>query len=136
MFAYNPTVNDNSGQIYAQGQVQAAQTNAQMYNQLGQNIGGALASFGNMYGKMADKKAMLAGMDKTMGAMADMNVLPKGFLKNYNQLDDETRPFIFQALATPMFQAYQKKQGYQDYANAMRGIYGSKASPDSEIFEY
>ena len=137
MFAYNPTVNDMSGQIMAQGQIGAAQTNAEMYNRLGSDIGGALASIGNMYGKARDKKAALKGMDTAMGAMADIGALPKGFLNNYNQLDDETRPFIFQALASPMFQAYQKKQGYQDYATAMKDLYGSKAvGADSQMWEW
>jgi hypothetical protein len=51
MFAYNPTVNDRSGEILASGQMQAANTQAQMYNQLGDNIGGALASLGGMFGE-------------------------------------------------------------------------------------
>jgi len=133
MFAYNPTVNDMSGQLLAQGQIGAAQTNAEMYNRLGSDIGGALASIGNMYGKARDKKAALKGMDTAMGAMADIGALPKGFLNNYNQLDDETRPFIFQALASPMFQAYQKKQGYQDYATAMKGVYGSRGGAEDFV---
>jgi len=138
MFAYQPTVNDNSGAILAQGQVGAAQTQAEMYNRLGSDIGGALASIGNMYGKARDKKAALKGMDTAMGAMADIGALPKGFLNNYNQLDDETRPFIFQALASPMFQAYQKKQGYEAYATAMKDLYGSRGggAPSPSFFEY
>lgn len=136
MFNYSPTVNDRSGEIMAAGQIGAAKTNSDMYNRLGSDIGGALESIGNMYGKYKDKKDMLAGMDQTMGAMADMGVLPKGFLNNYNRLDDGVRPFMFQALASPMFQAFQKKQGYQDYAAAMKGVYGSKASADSDLFEY
>lgn len=136
MFAYNPTVNDRSGEIMASGQIGAASTKSDTMKQLGSDIGGALSSIGSMYGKYRDKKDMLAGMDTTMGAMSDMGVLPKGFLNNYNRLDDNVRPFIFQALASPMFQAYQKKQGYQDYATAMKGVYGSKASPESDMFEY
>jgi hypothetical protein len=50
------------------------------------------------------------------------------------------RPFIFQAIASPMFQALQKKQGYKDYAEAMSGLYGSRGGgmpgADSDIFEY
>jgi hypothetical protein len=53
MFAYNPTVNDNSGAILAQGQVGAAQTNAESMNNLGQNIGSALSAIGGIYGKAA-----------------------------------------------------------------------------------
>ena len=133
---YNPGVYDRSGEIMAAGTVGAASTKSDTMKQLGSDIGGALSAIGGMYGKYKDKKDMLAGMDTTMGAMADMGVLPKGFLNNYNRLDDNVRPFIFTALASPMFQAYQKRQGYQDYATAMKGVYGGKASPDSDMFEY
>ena len=137
MFAYNPTVNDTSGQILGQGQVNAAQTTAGAQVRMVDDIGSALVGLAGAYGQARDKKAVLKGMDQTMGAMADMDVLPKGFLNSYNQLDDETRPFIFQALASPMFQAYQKKQGYKDYAEAMQGLYGSKAAgADSQMWEW
>ena len=137
MFAYNPTVNDMSGQILGQGQIASSATRAQTMNTLGQNIGSALSSLGDMYGKARDKKSALKGMDTAMGAMADIGALPKGFLNQYNQLDDETRPFIFQALASPMFQAYQKKQGYKDYAEAMQPLYGSKSpGADSSMWEW
>jgi hypothetical protein len=46
---YNPQVYDRSGEIIAAGQMQAAQTNAQMMQGLGENIGGALQSLGAMY---------------------------------------------------------------------------------------
>jgi hypothetical protein len=140
MFSYAPQESDQSGRIIAQGMMGAAQTNAQMMGQLGQNIGGALASIGGIYGKYKDKKDMLKGMDSAVGVMADAGALPKGFLNNYNQLDDNVRPFIFQAIASPMFQALQKKQGYKDYAEAMAGLYGSRGGgmpgADSDIFEY
>lgn len=139
MFGYQPIVSDNSGAIIASGQLGSAKANSDMMKQLGTDIGGALTSIGNMYGKYKDKKDMLAGMDQTMGAMADLGVLPKGFLNNYNSLDDNVRPFLFQALASPMFQAFQKKQGYQDYANAMKGVYGNGGgggAPSPEFFEY
>jgi hypothetical protein len=56
MFAYSPTP-DRSGEIMAAGQMQAAQTNAQMMGQLGQDIGGALAGIGEMYGEIEGRKA-------------------------------------------------------------------------------
>ena len=137
MFAYNPTVNDTSGQILAQGQISSANTTAQANMKLGDDIGSSLVQLASAYGQARDKKAVLKGMDQTMGVMSDMKILPTGFLNNYNRLDEDTRPFIFQALASPMFQAYQKKQGYKDYAEAMKPLYGSKtASPDSEMFEF
>jgi hypothetical protein len=72
--------------------------------------------------------------------MADAGALPKGFLNNYNSLDDGVRPFIFQAIASPMFQALQKKQGYKDYAEAMSGLYGGRGGstpgPQDEVWEF
>lgn len=138
MFAYNPTVNDTSGQILGQGMVGAANTKANAQVKMVDDIGSALVGLASAYGQARDKKAVLKGMDQTMGAMADMDVLPKGFLNNYNRLDDETRPFMFQALAQPMFQAYQKKQGYEAYATAMKDLYGSRGggAPSPSFFEY
>jgi hypothetical protein len=140
MFSYSPQVADRSGEITAAGQIASANTQANMYNQLGNNIGGALSAIGGIYGKYKDKKDMLKGMDSAVGVMADAGALPKGFLNNYNSLDDGVRPFIFQAIASPMFQALQKKQGYKDYAEAMSGLYGSRGGgmpgADSDIFEY
>jgi hypothetical protein len=51
MFSYSPQVADRSGEITAAGQVASANTQAQMYNQLGNNIGGALATIGGIYGE-------------------------------------------------------------------------------------
>jgi hypothetical protein len=69
MFAYNPSVNDNSGQILAAGQVGAAQANAQMMGQVGQDIGGALAGIGQMFGEMESRKAKGRAFKKTMEVM-------------------------------------------------------------------
>jgi hypothetical protein len=140
MFSYSPQVADRSGEITAAGQIASANTQANMYNQLGNNIGGALSAIGGIYGKYKDKKDMLKGMDSAVGVMADAGALPKGFLNNYNQLDDNVRPFIFEAIASPMFQALQKKQGYKDYAEAMAGLYGSRGGgapgAGSDFFDF
>ena len=50
MFAYNPQTQDRSGEIMAAGQIGAAQSNAQMMGQLGQDIGGAIKSIGGTIG--------------------------------------------------------------------------------------
>ena len=133
MFAYSPTVNDRSGEITAAGQIASANTQANMYNQLGNNIGGALASLGGIYGKYKDKKDMLKGMDSAVGAMADAGALPKGFLNQYNRLDDATRPFIFQAIASPMFQSYNAGQSAAAQAQAWdkyKKTWGASAGGD------
>jgi hypothetical protein len=99
MFAYNPTVNDESGAIRAQGMLGAAQTNAQMVGQLGQDIGGALQSIGGtiaggmqanaqadsafeaisaigqMYPGMKKITTALSGMDPRTRRLASMSIL-------------------------------------------------------------
>jgi hypothetical protein len=106
MFAYSPQVADRSGEIMAAGQMQAANTQAQMYNQLGNNIGAALASLGDMYGKYKNKKEMLAGMDRAVMGMSDLGAVNEDFRDKYLSADEATRPFLFQALASPMFQSF------------------------------
>jgi hypothetical protein len=133
MFSYSPQVADRSGEITAAGQIASANTQANMYNQLGNNIGGALASLGGMYGQYKDKKDMLAGMDSAVGAMSDAGALPEGFLKNYIQLDDNVRPFIFQAIASPMFQSYNAGQSAAAQAQAWdkyKKTWGASAGGD------
>jgi len=139
MFSYAPTVNNESGMIRGQGIMGAAQTMGDARVGLVDDIGSALVGLADAYGQSVDKKKTLKGMDMAMGAMSDIGALPEGFLKKYNTLDNDTRPFIFQAIASPMFQAYQKKQGYQAYADAMKGVYGSRASTagaDSDFFDF
>jgi len=118
MLAYNPQTQDRSGEIMAMGQVGAAETQANMYNRLGSDIGGALASIGNMYGKARDKKKMLAGMDKAVGAMSDMGAVTADFRDRYMAVDQEIRPFLFEAIASPMFKSYTAGQSAAAQAQA------------------
>jgi hypothetical protein len=69
MFAYNPQESDQSGRIIAQGMMGAAQTNAQTMGQIGQDIGGALANIGQMYGAIEERKAKGRAFKKTMEVM-------------------------------------------------------------------
>ena len=46
---YNPGVYDRSGEILAAGQIGAAQSNAQMMSQLGNDIGGAIKTLAGAY---------------------------------------------------------------------------------------
>jgi hypothetical protein len=88
MFAYNPTVNDRSGEFLAAGQVGAAQTNAQMMVQLGQDIGGALASIGGIYaeGQQVKSDAKIYG-DLIKFAAPVLGDNKGEMLKAYNGMD-------------------------------------------------
>jgi hypothetical protein len=76
MFAYNPTVNDRSGEILGAGQMRAADTQAQMYNQLGNNIGGALASLGGAFGEsMKENKNQKRTFEGMYNFLSSKNML-------------------------------------------------------------
>jgi hypothetical protein len=118
MFAFNPGVNDESGQILGKYGVMAAQTTADANVKLVDNIGSALVGLAGMYAGSVEKKNALKGMDSAVGAMADAGALPKGFLNQYNQLDDTTRPFVFEAIASPMFKSFNAGQSAAAQAQA------------------
>jgi hypothetical protein len=46
MFAYNPGIQDRSGEYLAQGALGAAQANQQMYEQIGEDVGGTIRKAG------------------------------------------------------------------------------------------
>ena len=139
MFSYAPQESDQSGRIIAQGMMGAAQTNAQMYNQLGNNIGGALASLGDMYGKYKNKKDMLAGMDKAVMGMSDLGAITPDFRDKYLSADNATRPFLFQALASPMFQSFTAGRSAAAQAQAWdqyKSKWGADAGGQPGAFTY
>ena len=90
MFAYNPTP-DRSGEIMAAGQMQAAQTNAQMMGQLGQDIGGALQSIGGMYGAVSEKNAMGDSAFDAISAIGQMYPGMKKISSALEGMDPRTR---------------------------------------------
>lgn len=71
MFNYGPTVNDESGQILARGQIGAAQTNAQMMQGISDNIGNAITSLAAAYGQRQGTIAKGKNFKKFMGMAGD-----------------------------------------------------------------
>jgi len=139
MFAYNPTVNDNSGMIRGQGITNSAQIMGEAKVGLVDDIGSALVGLAGAYGQSVDKKKALKGMDMAMGAMSDIGALPEGFLKQYSTLDDDTRPFIFQAIASPMFQSYNAGRSAAAQAQAWdqyKRKWGANAGGQPGAFTY
>jgi hypothetical protein len=90
MFSYAPQESDQSGRIIAQGMMGAAQTNAQTMGQMGQDIGGALAGIGQMYGEIEGRKAkgrafkdVFKVVSPSMGiSMDQLEAVSGGKLKN------------------------------------------------------
>jgi hypothetical protein len=118
MFAYNPTVNDTSGQILGQGMVSSAQTRADAQVKMVDDIGSSLVSLAAAYGKFKDKKDMLAGMDKSVGAMSDIGAVTADFRDRYMAAPENVRPFLFEAIASPMFKSYTAGQSAAAQAQA------------------
>lgn len=119
MYSYQPPIDilDLRKQLMTEDMARQAQQQ-KMQEGIQQGIGGALASIGDMYGKARDKKKMLAGMDKAVGAMSDMGAITTDFRDKYMAVDQEVRPFLFEAIASPMFKSYTAGQSAAAQAQA------------------
>lgn len=91
MFAYNPTVNDRSGEIIGAGMMGAAETNANTMNQLGQNIGGALQAIGGMYGQANQAAQAGDSAYEALGAIGQMYPGMKSAFTALGKMDPRTR---------------------------------------------
>lgn len=132
MFAYNPTVNDMSGQILAQGQIGAARTQAEMYNQLGNNIGNALAAIGGMYGEFQDKKQGSLALDKAMGMAADEGLVTYDTLEKFQNLPWRQKKPVFDLVTATVVPIAANRQKVEDQARVWseyRGSGGGGAMP-------
>lgn len=92
---YNPVVTDKRDQ-YA---MLTANTQAQMYNQLGSNIGNALAAIGGMYGEFQDKKQGAMALDQAMGMAADEKLISYDSLEKFRNLPWRQKKPVFDLFA-------------------------------------
>ena len=118
MFQFNPGVNDMSGQILGQGMVSSAQTRADAGVKMVDDIGNSLVGLANAYAGAKDKKKLLDGMDKSVSAMSDMGAITTDFRDKYMAVDQDVRPFLFEAIASPMFKSYTAGQSAAAQAQA------------------
>lgn len=93
---YNPVVTDRSADYV----MQAANTQANMYNRLGSDIGGALASIGEMYGEFQDKKQGAMALDQAMGMAADENLISYDSLEKFRNLPWRQKKPVFDLMAS------------------------------------
>jgi len=89
MFAYNPTVNDQSGQIIGESVVNAANTSANANMQLASDIGGALTSLAGAYGASKMKAAGGKAFKDFMGVAGPAIGLKDGQLKLFKTMSDQ-----------------------------------------------
>lgn len=139
MFAFNPGNEDMSGRILGQAAVGAAQTTADARVKLTNDIGSALVGLAGMYAGSVEKKDALKGMDTAVMGMSDLGAITPDFRDKYLSADDATRPFLFQALASPMFQSYNAGQSAAAQAKAWdqyKGKWGAGAGGQPGGFTY
>jgi hypothetical protein len=91
MFSYAPQEPDQSGRIIAQGMMGAAQTNAQTMGQMGQDIGGALASIGGMVGNVSQANAQADSAFDAINAIGQMYPGMKKISSALEGMDPRTR---------------------------------------------
>lgn len=120
MFAYNPTVNDNSGAIMAAGQMQAAQTNADMMKGLGDDIGGAIASLAGSYVQNKQMKAKAEGYADFLGMHGEQ----LGFNPEWLAQFKKKSPMQQIATGDMMLNSFLPHQQRMQYLNRQGEIYG------------
>ena len=118
MFAFNPGNEDQSGRILGQSVASSAQTRADAQVKMVDDIGNSLVGLANAYAGAKDKKKLLDGMDKSVSAMSDMGAITTDFRDKYMAVDQDVRPFLFEAIASPMFKSYTAGQSASAQAQA------------------
>jgi hypothetical protein len=76
-------------------------------------MAGVTSAVGNVagaYTQNAMDAKTLKGMDTAVMGMSDLGAITPDFRDKYLSADEATRPFLFQALASPMFQSYNAGQ--------------------------
>jgi alkylhydroperoxidase/carboxymuconolactone decarboxylase family protein YurZ len=91
MFAYDPGVKNESGQILGQGIVSSANTNAQAKVKLANDIGSALTSVAGAYGSMSEANAMGDSAYEALGAIGEMYPGMKSTYGALGKMDPRTR---------------------------------------------
>jgi len=124
MFAYNPTVNNQSGAIRGAGAVNAANTQAASTMQVGQDIGKALDMVGRYFG--AKKQA--SAFDTAMGAAKESGLINQDTLDMFMNVPWQEKAQVFSLFQGTVFpiQAQQQKVAAQADAWAQyRGRIGN-----------
>jgi len=84
-------------------------------------MAGVTSAVGNVagaYTQNAMDAKTLKGMDTAVMGMSDLGVITPDFRDKYLGEDDATRPFLYQALVSPMFQSYNAGQSAAAQAQA------------------
>lgn len=134
--SYFPVTPDRSGEILASGMMGAANTQAQMYNQLGSNIGNALASIGAMYGEFQDKKQGAMALDQAMGMAADEKLISYDSLEKFRNLPWRQKKPVFDLMTATIVPIAANRMKTSDQARIWSQYRGANDSIPDGAFTY
>jgi hypothetical protein len=129
---YAPTVNDNSGQILAEFQTNAAQINAQAMSQLGQDIGSAIASIGGIYAKGKAQTAEGKAFKEFMGVAGKNLGFTNEDLQFFKDMPDQ-EAYQMSNVAAPMLPSMFNAALYQKRASNQIGLANQNAANQAAL---
>lgn len=134
--SYFPVTPNRSGEILASGITGAANTQAQMYSQLGSNIGDALAAIGGMYGQFQDKKQGAMALDQAMGMAADEKLISYDSLEKFRNLPWRQKKPVFDLMTATIVPIAANRMKVNDQASIWSKYRNMTPDGDGDFFEW
>lgn len=131
MFAYNPTVNDRSGEILGASQVNAAEINSQTAQQMGKDIGSAISSLGAMYAQSRMQSAGGKAFKDFMGVAGPSMGITDEQLKSFKTMNDQDA-YQMSQMFMPVAPSMVSASGIGKYYSALAGNH-QKAMTQREL---
>ena len=122
MFAFNPGVNDRSGEIIGQGAVNAANTTAQANVKLVDDIGSSIVSLASAYGASKAQAAELEGYDEVFKMHAPQMGIGGEDLDRFLKMPNQQR----RAAYTSLYENYMPHQQRMEYLNTQASSSGRR----------
>ena len=122
MFAFDPGVNDRSGEIIGQGAVNAANTTAQANVKLVDDIGSSIVSLASAYGASKAQAAELEGYDEVFKMHAPQMGIGGEDLDRFLKMPSQQR----RAAYTSLYENYMPHQQRMEYLNTQASSFGRR----------
>ena len=122
MFAFDPGVNDRSGEIIGQGAVNAANTTAQANVKLVDDIGSSIVSLAAAYGTSKAEAAELEGYDEVFKMHAPQMGIGGEDLDRFLKMPNQQR----RAAYTSLYENYMPHQQRMEYLNTQASSFGRR----------
>ena len=122
MFAFDPGVNDRSGEIIGQGAVNAANTTAQANVKLVDDIGSSIVSLASAYGASKAQAAELEGYDEVFKMHAPQMGIGGEDLDRFLKMPNQQR----RAAYTSLYENYMPHQQRMEYLNTQASSFGRR----------